>query len=97
MINLKLHHAEPSALETEIARVLKQMSTTSPNSEEYAAMADQLTKLHKLKESESSHKRVSGDTLLTVAGNLLGIVAVINYERIHVITTKATGFVMKSR
>jgi hypothetical protein len=33
----------------------------------------------------------------TVIGNLTGILLILNYERAHVVTSKAIGFVLKPR
>jgi hypothetical protein len=40
---------------------------------------------------------VSPDTIAVVAGNLLGIILILGYEKADVITTKALGFVLKGR
>lgn len=51
-----------------------------------------------LKMKESKYLRhVSADALAVVAANLTGIVLIIGYERINVITSKALGFVSKLR
>ncbi len=42
-------------------------------------------------------KQFSPDTLLVVAGNLLGIVLILNYEKLNVVTTKALTFVIRGR
>jgi hypothetical protein len=42
-------------------------------------------------------KHFSPDTLLVVAGNLLGIVLILNYEKLNVVTTKALTFVIRGR
>lgn len=68
--------------------------TTNPvDSEKYGNVVDHLVKLQKLKESNST--RLSSDAKATIGANILGILAVICYERIHVVTTKAIGFVGK--
>lgn len=41
--------------------------------------------------------RISPDTMAIIASNLLGILLILGYERGHVITTKALGFVMRGR
>jgi hypothetical protein len=87
--------AEPSALENEIARLLKVLKAEEPNTEKYDKVADQLVKLYKLKEVDSK-KRVSPDALAAAATNIAGILLVINFERVHVITTKAFGMVLKN-
>ena len=85
---------EPTSLEKETERLLELLSEMQPETEEYAATADQLVKLYKLKEVDSK-KVVSPDALVTIAGNLFGIAVIIGYERAHIITSKALGFVTK--
>lgn len=72
---------------------LKELSTTHP---EYQPTLDRVKELYKLKE-QNTPKRVSPDTLVLVAGNLAGIALILGYERAHVVTSKALGFVLKSR
>lgn len=52
--------------------------------------------LHKI-ESESRLKLPSTDNMLVVAANIFGILWLTRYEREHVISSKALGFVMKPR
>lgn len=87
---------EESGLQKAIDEILREMSQHSSDTEEYAKMADQLTKLYSLKEVDSK-RRVSPDTLATVAANLLGIILIVGHERIHVVTSKALNFVLKLR
>lgn len=49
------------------------------------------------KVQEENRNRVSLDTLMIVGGNLAGIVAILGFERFHVVTSKALSFVMKTR
>jgi hypothetical protein len=114
-----------SKLDEAIDRLLTAMSEVDCSSKEFAVMADQLTKLYKMKDVEETlrlkaldtnancdlrtieaslkqkellhPKRVSPDTLILVAGNILGIVIIISYEKANVITSRAMNFVMKLR
>lgn len=71
-----------------------QMDDLTGDTQEYAKMADQLVKLHALKMNESS-RRVSPDVKATILANLLGILIIVTHERVHVVTTKALGFIKK--
>lgn len=82
---------ESHGLDEAIDEIFREMATMPSDSNSYAKMADQLTKLYKLKEIDSP-KRVNPDTLFTVAGNLVGILIIIGYEQHHVITSKAMTF-----
>lgn len=96
MITLKANTVDPTPLDLAIDRLFASMEKMPPASDEYSNTADQLLKLHKLRDESNSRKRVSPDALVQVAGSLAGIVAILSYERTHIITTKALGFVMKA-
>lgn len=85
---------EKSGLEKAIDEVFREMATRSSDSDEYAKMVDQLSKLYSLKETP---KRVSPDTLAIVVGNLAGIILIVGHERMNVVTSKALSFVLKLR
>jgi hypothetical protein len=44
-----------------------------------------------------SNWKFTPDTLLVVGGNLLGIVLILNFERLDIVRSKALGFVLKGR
>lgn len=85
-----------TTLDDVITEALTQTSGISIDTEEYANKVETLSKLYKLKETDSK-SRISPDTVAIVAGNLAGIVLILGYERAHVVTSKALGFVLKSR
>lgn len=80
-----------------IDTVLSEMAGYNSYDEEYAKMVEQLTKLYQIKSLNKDENRVSKDTLVTIAANLLGIVLILGYERAHVVTSKALSFVLKTR
>jgi hypothetical protein len=86
---------KPSALDSAIDEALSKLKDIDPNSQEYDALMTALIDLYKLKEKHQ--KQVSPDTKAIVFGNLAGILLIISYERVHIVTTKALGFVMKPR
>lgn len=86
---------EPTALDTAIDEALAQLTHHAADSEEYAAITNQVVRLMKLKE-KPSHSRVDRNTMAMIAGNLAGIGMILSYERTHVITSKALGFVLRS-
>lgn len=67
-----------------------------PTSEDYHKMVTQLDQLYKMKASDKPD-RVKWDTWVAVGGNLAGLVLIIRHEQFNVITSKALGFVMKSK
>jgi hypothetical protein len=84
-------------LDEQISRVLSRMQYLEPDSEEYGSTLLRLDKLYSMKNSNSSNNRISADTMLIVGANLLGIILILGYERAHVVTSKALGFVVKSK
>ena len=68
--------------------------TLEPMSTEYEETLLKIERLHKLRDREQkSGIRVSPDTLILVLGNLVGIVLIMNYEKLDVISTKAISFI----
>lgn len=97
MLRLTNQQMEPTKLEELIDKLQTHMlKCDDMSSQEFTTLTDQLVKLHKLQETERSHKRVSADQLTAIGGNLLGIIAVLSYERAHVITSKAFGNIIKA-
>lgn len=83
-------------LETVIDKALLEMSNHEVTSERYGQALDRVAKLHKMKE-DSKPSQVSPDTLVVAATNLIGILLILRHERVDIITSKALGFVARSR
>lgn len=84
-------------LEDEIASAISHLSGVQPNSDEYAAIVDQISKLDALTNHKVKKSAISKDALIAVGGNLAGILLILNYEKVGAVTTKALGFVLKSK
>ena len=95
-MNLPSLSPKTDVLEDVIRAALQQLIDEPLGTDEYDRKVDQIAKLYELKKHNAS-ERVSKDTLYTVIGNLTGILLILNYERMHVVTSKAVGFVMKPR
>jgi hypothetical protein len=66
--------------------------------DEYAAAVKNIAELYKIRLSiEEKTDKFSKDQILAVVGNIAGIIAILGYERAHVVTSKALGFVLKSK
>lgn len=66
-------------------------------SDNFALAMAHIETLEKLKLSEKEGRFSKLETVLPVLGNLAGIVAILGFEHAHVITSKALGFVLKSK
>ena len=83
-----------------IDELLEEMSHINKDSETYAAMVTQLTKLYELKEIDckvDSGRYVDVNTLVLAAANVAGIVMIVSHERANVVTSKAVNLLMKLR
>ena len=85
-----------SDIQKEIDWIIDQMKGMAVSSEEYRAALDNLEQMYKVKQIEKTNG-VSKDTVAIIAGNLLGILLILNYEKLDVVSTKALGFVIKGR
>ena len=90
---LKLTKSNP--VKDEIDRLLSEMSGLSPESKEYSERLDHIQKLTPLLPKPQS-KVPSADVILGSFTNLLGISAVLHYEKLNVITSKAFGWIRRS-
>ena len=72
------------------------LQNLDPNSQEYGVVLDRIAQLEKMK-TNRRRPSINPDTLVMAATNLLGILLILNYERTDIVTTKALGFVNKTR
>lgn len=93
----KTPSAELTALDNAIDKIYFEMDLVKSHTDEYDMMSDQLVKLMKLKEEVSSGKRISPDVMAGIVANIGGILLILQYERVHVVASKALSFVSKLR
>lgn len=93
---LGLIFGKKAILNDSIDRVLSEMNMVEPYSEEYEALLSHLERLIRLQKEEKSN-RVSPDTMALVLGNLAGVLIIVMYERVHVITSRGLQFILRSR
>lgn len=83
-------------LDEVIDNLISALKGFDEDTEQYGESVKQLKTLMELRSADRrDRKPVSSDQLLAVAANVLGILAILNHERVNVITTKALGFVPK--
>ena len=73
------------------------LKTATPSTDEYWAIYNRLEALIKLRGTAGPKFKVNPDVLLTVGGNLLGILLVLNYEKIGYISSKAFSMIVKPK
>jgi hypothetical protein len=87
--------SEPTLKQELENMLLSQLKETTPGSPEFTAILDQYDKLHKTNPVKESWWKP--DLLIPVFGNFAGILAILNYERVHVVSSKALTQLMKIR
>jgi len=85
-----------NAIDDQIRRILNRMDTLPVGSEEYLELMKQLDRLNSIKDGNTPN-RVSKDTMLLVAGNLIGIAVIVAYEQKHVLNAKAFSHTIKPK
>lgn len=81
-------------LDGEIKRVIEIMSIIDPAHVDYATAANQLKILCEAREKKDPGV-ISMETMLAVGANLIGLIAILNFERTGVLTSKAMGWLRK--
>jgi len=98
VFNKKKPATEPQPVDKAIASVYSKLEAFEPETKEYAKTVKHITELEKIKSiSEKKDRFFTPDTMLLVGANLLGILLILNFEHKDVITSKALGFVSKTR
>lgn len=82
-------------LKNEIERLTLELEKTDPKSPEYQIIANNLDLLICMRNNKPM--RISTDTIVVAATNILGILLILNYENLHVVSSKAIGFILKGR
>ena len=85
-----------SYIDRAIDRQFERLLFYDPLSDEYAEALSHMERLYNLKDTHRKDK-ISPDTKATVLGSLIGIVAILGYERANVVTSKALNFVIRGR
>lgn len=83
-------------LDPVVESILLEMNTYGPDSEEYTNLLGHLERVYAMRQKNDS-RRVSPDTVVLVAGNLLGILIIVAYEQKHVMTSKGLGLLLKTK
>lgn len=95
-MNLKFWENRTSVYDVPIQRVLSEMEDVGPESDRYPKLIVQLERLSEMK-ANAKKFRISGDTLVIAAANLIGIGIIVFYEQYHPMTSKAKDYVIKPK
>lgn len=88
---------EPSDLDKAISRIYEKLQTLECDSDEYAKLLTQVERLHKMKTSEKKDPAVKPEAWVAAGAQLASILVIVGFEQARLLTSKAVGFVNKSR
>ena len=77
--------------------LLIEMKITKKTSEEYQQLNSQLKMLTETQTNKKSGTVKLSEAGIVVGGNLAGILAIIHYEKLNVMTSKALSLVMRPK
>ena len=77
--------------------LLLQMKLTEKTSEEYQQLNEQLSLLTSTQVNKKSGGVKLAEASLVVAGNLAGVLAIVHYEQLGVVTSKALSLLVKPK
>jgi len=100
VFSLKKNEEELRRLEEALDRAILDLGNYPSNSKEYASIANAVKVLAEANAvDQTTYKRpsVSPETMATIGANLVGILMILNYERAHVLTSKAMQFIVKTK
>lgn len=75
--------------------VIARMKKVGPNSEEYPNLMRSLERLEGMK-TVNRRKPLDWNTVLSTLGSLAGIVLILNFERLGVVTSKAIMYIKRT-
>lgn len=91
---MKLPGSMKRKIREEQEKCFERMSGTDINQEEWEELND---KYRAYSEMLKPSWKFTPDTLLVVGGNLIGILLILNFEKMDIVRSKAISFVLKGR
>jgi len=83
-------------LDKEIAKLEKRLGQIDIHDKEFKVVTDALEVLYKLKQSKKGGlNQLDANKVLAAGVNITGILLILNYERLGIVTTKAMQLLMK--
>lgn len=96
MFKRKQNSNEYAGLKDEIERLLSDLENYDPSDDEYIKIVDRIIKLDSMNHTVVEKKELSKDAILGAVVSVLGILLVINTERVGAITSKAFSLIRKA-
>jgi len=89
---------EKSVLDKAIDEMIREMTALPGDSKAYKKLLDRLTELYALRKIDADielPKAWRPEFVVPAVASIVGIVVIVGYEQMHVVTSKALSFIMK--
>lgn len=83
-------------LDSEIGHIFDCLKGIDPTTEEYVVAVQNLKTLYEAR-SKKRAAIVEWETVLAVAGNLIGILAILQFERLNVVSSRALSLIIRPK
>lgn len=83
-------------ISNEIDRIVKELEGMKPETQEYEAKVKAVDVLCRARSYQPA-RVINMDTVIAASVNIVGILLILNYENLHVVSSKALSFVLKGR
>lgn len=92
---MKISLVKQSKFDAPIDRILEEMNEFGPGASEYNDRLGELERLVALQNTETWTRRLDPNQVAMAIANLAGIMTIVGYERMNVVTTKAIGMLLR--
>ena len=93
---MRVRKVKKRTINDEIDRLCELLSKTKPGTQAYLKISENLQSLCDSR-SFKAHSTVTMDTVILAVTNIVGLLLVLNYEQLHVVSGRALEFVLKRR
>lgn len=97
MFSLKKQDEKPNALQDAIDNLYSELAGHEAFTDEYNDITSQIVKLEEHQKKNSSRWVPSPDAVVSGAVSIIGILCILHYEKMGVVTSKALGFVRSTK
>lgn len=84
-------------IEAEINSIVESIGPLDPSSDEYKKTLDSLAALERIKHQQHWWSNFDTGALIGAGANILGIVLILNHERLNVVSSKAMNLLHKPK
>lgn len=83
-------------LDEELERVVTVMKDLDPSEDRYGVMVANLIKLSQAR-TETFKREIDVNVVIGAVTNIVSILVILNYDQLHVVSSKAIGLLVKPR